>query len=84
MGHNHRQHPNKEDVNSTPKWIPPNEDRDPVCGKIVATENAKSSVHAGHVFYFCSRDCREVFEAAPNLYISQSEPKIEELEHSHA
>lgn len=52
------------------EWIPPAEDVDPVCGKTVRTERAKPSVHDGHVFYFCSRDCRERFEAAPEQYFA--------------
>ena len=53
-----------------PRWIPPAEDVDPVCGKTVSTEKAKPSVHDGSVDYFCSRDCRERFEAAPEQYVS--------------
>ena len=64
------------------RWIPPAKDTDPVCKKTVSTSGAKPSVHAGHVYYFCSRECREVFEAAPDLYVHDpSQPK---LEHSHA
>ena len=33
------------------------------------TSNAKPSVHDGAVYYFCSRECRERFEAAPHLYL---------------
>lgn len=69
MGHRHGR--SKEDPHATEglKWIPPAEDVDPVCGKTVRTERAKPSVHDGHVFYFCSRDCRERFEAAPEQYL---------------
>jgi len=49
-------------------WAPPEKDRDPVCGETVLPAKAKSTVHDGQVFYFCSRDCREIFEAAPGLY----------------
>lgn len=52
--------------------IPPAMHRDPVCGKSVATDTAKTSVHAGTVYYFCSRDCREIFEAAPETYLVDS------------
>lgn len=51
------------------RWVPPKTETDPVCGKSVATETAKSSVHDGAVYYFCSRECREVFEAAPDIYL---------------
>ena len=51
-----------------PQWPPPARADDPVCGLSVATEGAKTSVHAGTIHYFCSRECREIFEAAPTLY----------------
>lgn len=51
------------------RWVPPVTDTDPVCGETVLPENAKPSVHAGHVYYFCSHECREAFEAAPHLYL---------------
>lgn len=66
------------------RWVPPAKDTDPVCGKTVATEKAKPSVYAGNVYYFCSRECREVFEAAPDLYVGGSGPGHPKLEQSHA
>lgn len=69
------------------RWIPQAKDRDPVCGKTVTTASAKPSVHAGHVFYFCSRECREVFEAAPDIYVgggNSDSGRPKGLEHSHA
>jgi YHS domain-containing protein len=66
------------------RWVPPKKDTDPVCGKTVMTDKAKPSVHDGNVYYFCSRECREVFEAAPDLYASSGDPDHPELEHSHA
>ncbi|MGC3874589.1 YHS domain-containing protein [Halomonas sp. GXIMD04776] len=57
------------------RWVPPADDVDPVCGKTVSTEKAKSSVHDGLVYYFCSRDCRERFEAAPAQYLVIDEDK---------
>lgn len=65
-------------------WVPPAKDVDPVCGKTVTTERAKPSVYAGHVYYFCSRECREVFEAAPDLYVGGGAANRRKLEHSHA
>lgn len=69
---------------STLRWVPPEEDLDPVCGETVKTERAKPSVHAGNVYYFCSRECREAFEAAPDLYVGGDGPSPRKLEHSHA
>jgi YHS domain-containing protein len=66
------------------RWTPPTRDIDPVCGKSVATDGAKPSVFGGDVYYFCSRDCREVFEAAPDIYTSDDERRQpRQLEHSH-
>lgn len=66
------------------RWVPPAKDVDPVCGTTVTTEKAKSSVYAGNVYYFCSRECREVFEAAPDLYAGNGDAGQRNLEHSHA
>jgi YHS domain-containing protein len=41
---------------------------DPVCKMTVETANAKSSVYAGNIYYFCSQDCREKFEQSPVSY----------------
>lgn len=63
------------------RWVPPETDTDPVCGKKVRPDQAKPSVHDGMVYYFCSRECRERFEAAPNLYVGSSAgPQARELE----
>jgi YHS domain-containing protein len=55
------------------RWAPPDTDTDPVCGKTVSTASAKSNVFGGLVYYFCSRECREVFEAAPHLYTGRND-----------
>ena len=70
--------------NSELRWEPPETDTDPVCGKTVTTDKARPSVYGGNVYYFCSRECREVFEAAPDLYVSGGDPNHPKLEHSHA
>ena len=87
MGHGHtkghEQNGSGKVTGSQFRWVPPSKDTDLVCGKTVATAKAKSSIHDGNVYYFCSRECREVFEVAPNLYVGgdRDHPK---LEHSHA
>ena len=85
-GHGDGQSQNKSGRAGDPeiRWIPPNRDTDPVCGKTVETDKAKPSVYDGNVFYFCSRECREVFEAAPDLYVGGGDPNHLKLEHSHA
>lgn len=57
------------------RWEAPEKDSDPVCGETVSTAAAKSSVHGGLVYYFCSHQCREAFEARPGHYVGQGDPK---------
>jgi len=72
MGHRHRHH--GSDDKHAPRnsermrWVPPETDVDPVCRKSVRTDQGKSSVYDGMVYYFCSRECRERFEDAPQLF----------------
>ena len=68
----------------TLRWVPPERDVDPVCGKVVTTERAKPSVHDGHVHYFCSRECREAFESAPELYVGPPGAPQRQIGGSHA
>lgn len=66
------------------RWAAPETDVDPVCGKTVHTDRAKPSVFDGYVYYFCSRECRELFEAAPKIYVGPTaSPAQRKLEHSH-
>jgi YHS domain-containing protein len=90
MGHGHgNSHSqasggNAETDRDEPRWIAPREDVDPVCGTTVSTDKAKSSVFDGHVYYLCSRECREVFEAAPRTYVGDNQRRsMGQLEHSH-
>lgn len=64
--------------------ISPENAIDPVCGRSIRTDRAKSNVHAGRVYYFCSRECREIFEAAPNLYVGNRDTDERGLGRSHA
>ena len=87
MGHGHgrsdahKHHGPDNEKGENLKWYPPEEDTDPVCKKTVRTESAKPSVHDGSVYYFCSRECREVFEAAPDLYVGpQADGSVPKLE----
>jgi len=70
-------------ANDDLRWIAPKRDTDPVCGKTVLTQAAKSSVHDGRVYYFCSRECREVFEAAPDIYAGGDQPDLRRVGHGH-
>lgn len=51
------------------RWEAPEHDNDLVCGETVSTDRAKSTVHDGQVYYFCSRECREAFEVRPEQYV---------------
>ncbi len=63
-------------------WTAPKNSLDPVCGKTVQTNAAKSSIDDGAVHYFCSRECRERFEVAPHLYLGQPlEAPLELISH---
>jgi YHS domain-containing protein len=43
--------------------------RDPVCGMMVDRGNAPAtSEHDGQMYYFCSLECREAFDIAPERY----------------
>src|SRR3546814_15193302 len=53
------------------RWIPLETDTDPVCGKVVDPARAKPSVYAGYVYDFCTRNCRERFEADPKSYMDE-------------
>ncbi len=55
-----------------PKTLSRHKDVDPVCHEGVRAAHARPSVHEGKIYYFCSRECREIFEAAPQLYIHGS------------
>jgi YHS domain-containing protein len=67
------------------RWEPPAEVKDPICGKTIRTANAKSSVFNGFVYYFCSSECREQFEARmAALGQSSVLDESQKLEHSHA
>lgn len=88
MGHGHGRHGTRDrepsGAGDPVRWIPPETDIDPVCGKTVRTRDAKSAVHDGMVYYFCSRECRERFETAPQLYLGQSgDEQPRQLDHAH-
>ena len=64
MGHGrHGGHGGHGDRDETPAKA-----TDPVCGMTVETAKAKSSVYQGRIYHFCSANCRDKFEAAPEQY----------------
>jgi len=43
--------------------------RDPVCGMLIDPQSAVATrEHAGQVFYFCSQECVDKFDADPHYY----------------
>jgi YHS domain-containing protein len=47
---------------------------DPVCGmEVVERTTLERAVHEGATYYFCSRECREEFEASPEDYVGGEE-----------
>ncbi len=43
---------------------------DPVCGMEVDERTSKDkATHQGQTYFFCSEDCRDEFNAAPDEYI---------------
>jgi len=86
MGHGHGGSHSQKDGSSSGgdvRWTPPEKDVDPVCGMTVETARAKSAVHEGHVYYFCSADCRDKFEAAPTSYVKGASAPSQPKEHHH-
>ena len=74
MGHGHHHGGDEAGEHSGDgnlRWIAPRQFVDPVCGMTVQTAGAKSAVHDGQVYYFCSQDCRQKFEAAPASYVKK-------------
>ncbi|MBS2132168.1 YHS domain-containing protein (plasmid) [Burkholderia thailandensis] len=66
------------------RCTPPETDIDPVCRMSVRTDTAKCSVFQGVVYYFCSAEHRDAFEADPERYLGQRAPaKPTPMEHDH-
>lgn len=56
---------------------------DPVCGMTVKTAEAKTAVHQGQAYYFCSPVCRDKFEASPASYLKGAAAAPAPMEHRH-
>jgi YHS domain-containing protein len=88
MGHGHSHHHDNGNPGTLPSvgvvgWTPPAKDIDPVCGMTIDTAGSKSTVLDGHVYHFCSQDCREKFEASPKSYTSGAVRPTLNMEHTH-
>jgi len=88
MGHGHR---HNEQHGAGPlqdrysaRSVPSDTTLDPVCGMSVGISWAKSAVHKGRVYYFCTAEHRLAFEAEPDRYIgSTTDPEQKPMEQSH-
>jgi Cu+-exporting ATPase len=48
--------------------------KDPVCGMVVdPTRAVATSVHNEKTYYFCTSDCKTVFELRPEKFVGQTE-----------
>jgi YHS domain-containing protein len=56
---------------------------DPVCGMTVEKASAKTAIHEGQIYYFCSQNCLEKFEAAPASYAKAAAPASHGAGHRH-
>ena len=46
---------------------------DPVCGMSVDQNSAEAtSTYKGKTYYFCSEDCKEIFDKEPDEYTKQA------------
>ncbi|SAK85867.1 copper-translocating P-type ATPase [Caballeronia temeraria] len=48
--------------------------KDPVCGMQVKSDSAHRQTYQGKTYYFCSNNCRQKFQSAPDAYLR---PKTE-------
>ena len=48
---------------------------DPVCGMTVDTKNSEKATYQGATFHFCSKECKDKFEAQPADYADSVIPK---------
>ena len=87
MGYGHQHDGKRPDEGRRPgssaTLLAPEKDVDPVCGMTIQTVTAKSAMHEGHVYYFCSQSCREKFEAAPTSYVKPASAPSQEGEKHH-
>ena len=74
----------KPSSDPTGRWAPPGKDVDPVCHMSVDTATAKTSVYGGHLYHFCSQDCRGKFESNPASYLTTANNASSANEDHHA
>jgi YHS domain-containing protein len=85
MGHGHHHDASATDEaprTSVPSTLP-DQVTDPVCKMTLQVSAAKTAVHSGQTYYFCSSKCRETFEAAPETYAKSGGVAAFKKEHQH-
>jgi YHS domain-containing protein len=83
MGHGHHRGHAGADDGKLGDMTSPSKATDPVCGMTVETAAAKSSLYDRRVYYFCSQNCREKFEAVPESYAKSARGASPQKEHHH-
>ena len=86
MGRGHRHARPSGDTGHAPHdagVAAPEKSVDPVCGMPVSRAGAKSCAYQGRIYYFCSQNCREKFEAAPASFATHGQPVAQHQEHRH-
>ena len=89
MGHGHHDgnapsKPPRATRDEAGRWVAPEKDVDPVCRMTIQTASAKTAVYQGHVYHFCSQECRGKFEAEPTKYLADTDNAQNAKEHHHA
>lgn len=84
MGHRHGRHGSSHRHDEDPRRTnAPKTAVDPVCGMTVETANAKSTMNAGQAYFFCSTQCRDKFEQAPDSFLKTGKEGAQSMEHHH-
>jgi YHS domain-containing protein len=85
MGHGHHHGAAEPDhaLRTSVPSVPPDRVTDPVCGMTLQASAAKTAAYQGQIYYFCSQNCREKFEAAPVSYAKSGNVAALEKEHQH-
>ena len=85
MGHRHH-HGSQLPTKTPPANVllhSPDRATDPVCGMPVEASTAKTTAYKGQIYYFCSQNCREKFEASPSTYTKSGSVVTLQKEHHH-
>lgn len=55
--------------------------QDPVCHRETGPASRFTSLYRGHVFHFCSRQCKREFDQNPQLWVSVSHAEMVSSNH---